>query len=181
MTHVYLSKWSHCTLSQELPSSKWYCYTWKGFLLHFVLTHNDVRQMNWYSWMLILIACASFLVCSLPECITVQRSAQFLTGFALYKFSLSLFIIIRYVRMKVTTWRLRTSCTSPRHCSGSQNGSVNCFLFLSINTFRNPRLSKVAATITIALLLPLSFWIHSPGVRCFPDHESLCASKILCW
>ena len=54
------------------------------------------RWMDWFSWMLILIqwlyAWVSFLGHSLSESIPVQRSAQFLTGFALYKFSLSLLL-----------------------------------------------------------------------------------------
>ena len=67
--------------------------------------------MDWYSWMLILIQClyawVSFLVRSLSECVIVQRLGQFLTGFALYKFSLLLLPLLLLLSSKNGTAQTR--------------------------------------------------------------------------
>ena len=84
----------------------------------------DVFQwMDWYIWMFIQIqwwyVWVSSLVHSLSECITVQRLAQLLAGFALHKFSLLLLlhtlpkILPTYIRTYLHTHTPTCTPTSP--------------------------------------------------------------------
>ena len=87
-----------------------------------------VRQMHWYNWMLILIVCVSIFSCSFSvrmQCITKQCLAQFLTGFALYKFSSSLLWLNSWsLDQQLLNWWILVRMS----CSWSVSKSAPCCL-----------------------------------------------------